>query len=445
MSLRSCRPRRPDIGVEARRPERRRDVSGGPQVRQQVQRIIFVATVLLAAAMVAAGCGGGSGGSGGAGKPLKKIVVASDFPLTGSARAQTESMVKAIKMRIAETGGKAGGVEVEFRSLDDATAQAGKWDEAKCAENIGKLATDPEVVVVIGPMNSGCAQVQIKTANQAGLAMISPAATAVGLTKKGGDPGEPDKYYPNGARNFLRVALADDLQGKAAAAWAAELGKKKAFILHDKETYGKGIADQFEGAAKAKGIEVVGSEGIDPQASNYRGIIPKILAEGTDVVYFGGITQNNAGQVLKDLRAADKDVTFMGPDGIFEEAFVEAAGESGEGALATFGGVPPEKLEGKGKEFIERYTKENGAPEAYTAYAYDATGIAMEAVTRCAEGDGVTRACVLEQMFATKDFQGALGTYSVTETGDTTLTKLSGVTVKGGAWVFDRTIDVGEG
>lgn len=402
--------------------------------------------MLAAAALIAAGCGGGAGAASGAsGKKLSEVVIASDLPLTGSARAQTESMVQAIEMAIKETNGKAAGVKVTYRSMDDATAQAGKWDEAKCADNMNELAQDPKVVVVIGPMNSGCAQVQIKTANTAGLAIVSPAATAVGLTKAGGDPGEPDKYYPNGTRNFLRVVLADDMQAKAAAKWAQELGVKKAYVLNDKETYGKGLADQFEGAAEKLGIEIADNEGIDPLASNYRPLIPKITGSGAQLVFFGGITQNNAGQVLKDLRAADKDIYFMGPDGIFEDAFVEAAGEAGDGALATFGGIPPEKLEGKGKEFVANFTKEHGAPQAYTAYAYDAAGISIAAITRCAEGDGVTRECVLKELFATKDHEGALGSFSITETGDSTLSVLSGVKVKGGAWGFDRTIDVGEG
>jgi branched-chain amino acid transport system substrate-binding protein len=411
-------------------------------------RFIRIGAALLVASIVVVGCGGadgGSGGSSGGGEPLKDVVIASDLPLTGSARAQTESMVKAIQMAVDETNGKAGGVKLTYKSLDNSTAQAGKWDEAKCADNMNTLAQDAKVVVVIGPMNSGCAQVQIKTANTAGLAMVSPAATAVGLTKAGGGPGEPDKYYPNGTRNFLRVALADDLQAKAAAQWATELKVKKAFVLHDKETYGKGLADQFEGAAEEAGIEIVGNEGIDPLASNYRALVPKIVGDGAEMVFFGGITQNNAGQVLKDVRAASKDMIFIGPDGIYEEAFVKAAGDSGEGAHATFGGLPPEKLEGAGKEFVEKFTKAHGAPQAYTAYAYDAAGIAIAAIKRCAEGDGVTRACVLEQLFATKDHAGVLGSFSITKTGDTTLSTLSGVTIKNGAWAFDRTIDVSGG
>ncbi|MBC7460349.1 MAG: branched-chain amino acid ABC transporter substrate-binding protein [Thermoleophilia bacterium] len=401
-----------------------------------------MAAIVLVAVGVA-GCGAASGGAGGRGTPLTEVVIASDLPLTGSSRAQTESMVQAIEMLLKERNGKAGGVKVTYRSLDDATAQAGKWDEAKCAENVQGLAKDAKVVVLIGPMNSGCAQIQIRTANTAGLAMVSPSATAVGLTKAGGEPGEPDKYYPNGTRNFLRVALADDTQAKAGASWAQSLGVKRVFVLHDKETYGKGLADQFEGAAENLGIDVVGVEGIDPQASNYRALVPKITGAKADMVYFGGITQNNAGQVLKDLRSASKDIKFMGPDGIFEDAFVQAAGDSGAGAMATFGGIPPEKLTGKGKAFIANFTKAHGKPSAYTAYAYDSAGLALAAIERCAAGTGVTRKCVLDELFATKDFEGALGTFSMTKTGDTTLSQLTGLKVKNGAWAFDRILDIG--
>lgn len=409
---------------------------------------LMIAVLLAAATLLLAACGSGGGGGtgggskGGADAKLTKVKVVSDLPLTGSSRAQTESMVQAIKMKLGETNYKAGTVAVTYKSYDDATAQAGKWDEAKCTQNMTEMATDEEVVVVIGSFNSGCAQVQIKIANQASLAMVSPANTAVGLTKAGGDPGEPDKYYPSGIRNYVRVALADDLQGRAAALWAKELGGTRAFILHDKETYGKGIADQFETAAQKNGIEIVGVEGIDPLANNYRPLIPKITGEKADVVYFGGITQNNAGQIVKDLRAANPKIKFIGPDGIYEDAFLEAAGKAAEGSMATFGGLPPEKLTGKGAEFVKAFTKAHGKPEAYTAYAYDATGIAIEAIKRCADGDGVTRKCVIDELFKTKDYSGALGSFSITETGDTTLTTLSGLEVKGGSWVFARPIEV---
>ena len=108
----------------------------------------------------------------------------------------------------------------------------------------------------------------------------------------------------------------------------------------------------------------------------------------------------------------------------------------------TFGGVPPEKLEGAGKVFIDKYTAKNGKPQAYTAYAYDSAGLAVEAIKRCEAGAGVTRKCVLDELFKTTDYSGVLGTFSMTKTGDTTLTQLSGLKAHDGQFVFDRTLDV---
>jgi branched-chain amino acid transport system substrate-binding protein len=69
----------------------------------------------------------------------------------------------------------------------------------------------------------------------------------------------------------------------------------------------------------------------------------KIKALNPDMIYFGGISQNNAGQLVKDMRnvgmTTDK-VKFMGPDGVFEQAFIDAAGKDGEGAYATLAVYP---------------------------------------------------------------------------------------------------------
>ena len=91
------------------------------------------------------------------------------------------------KAGLEERNNKAGDIKIEYESLDDATAQAGQWDAAKCAENAQGAAQDEEVIGWIGPFNSGCAAVEIPILNEAGLAMISPANTYIGLTKPGGE------------------------------------------------------------------------------------------------------------------------------------------------------------------------------------------------------------------------------------------------------------------
>jgi branched-chain amino acid transport system substrate-binding protein len=341
----------------------------------------------------------------------------------------------------------AGDVQIKYQSQDDATAQAGKWDEAKCAQDAQSVAQNEEIVGWIGPFNSGCAQVQIPILNQAGLAMVSPANTYIGLTKTGGEPDEPEKFYPTGNHNYTRVIVADDKQGRAGAIWMRDLGVRNVYILDDQETYGKGLADQFQQNAEEQGIQVLGREGIDGKASNYRALMSKIAQLNPDAIYFGGITQNNAGQLVKDKVGAgmsNENVIFMGPDGINEDAFLDAAGDSAEGVYVTFGGLPASELPGKGQDFVQNYKdKYNSDVEAYTAYGYEAANVLLDAIDRAYKADGkVTREGVVRELFATRNYGGVLGTWSFDPNGDTTLTQLSGQRVKSGKFGFDRTIDV---
>ncbi|ABG04979.1 Extracellular ligand-binding receptor [Rubrobacter xylanophilus DSM 9941] len=408
-------------------------------------------TVVLSAgvlALLVAGCGGAGGGgeSGGGGGGSVKIV--SDLPLQGANRAQTISMVNAIRLAIDQRGGKVAGLKIEYESLDDATAQSGQWDEGKCAENAQQAAQDEEIVGWIGPFNSGCAAVEIPILNEAGLVMISPANTYVGLTKEGGEPDEPDKYYPTGQRNYTRVIPADDKQGRLAAVLMREEGVRTVFILDDRETYGKGLADQVQKSAEEFGIEVVGRQGIDGSASNYRGLMNRVREANPDAIYFGGIIENNAGQLVRDKVGAgmpNDEVLFIGPDGIFVDTFIEQAGDAAEGAYVTFGGIPPERLGERGQRFIEEYNAKypDDPIQAYTAYAYEAANVLLDAIERAQKADGeVNRENVLREVFATENYKGVLGTWSFDENGDTTLTKLSVQRVQNGEFKLDRVLDV---
>lgn len=379
-----------------------------------------------------------SAGGGAAGGDRVKIV--SSLPMTGSAIGQNQTIVNGIKQVLDETNSTAcnGKIKIDYQAYDDATAAAGKWDGPQVTSNANKAVADKNVVGVIGHFNSGAAKLSIPILNRANLVMVSPANTYPGLTKPGkGEPNEPNVYYPNGKRNYARVVPADDLQGVAAAKWAKALGVKKVYVLDDTELYGKGLADIFESTAKKEGLQVLGHEGIDPKASDYRALMNKIKAAGPDLIYFGGTTQTNAGQIIKDMRnvgmAADK-VKFMGPDGIYEKALIDAAGKDAEGIYATFGGVPAKELKGSGQKWYESYKKKyNSEPEAYAAYGYESAKVIVNAINQVCKND---RDAIRQAVLNTKDFNGVLGTWSFDQNGDTSLTTLSGNVVKNGKWEF---------
>src|SRR5438876_8444665 len=176
---------------------------------------------LAAIALTAAGCsssgssstpsGGSSSGGGGT------VDFYSSLPLQGASSAQTGPLVNGIKLALSQAGNKAGQWTVNYQSLDDSTAAAGQWDAGQTAADARKAASDPKAVYYIGEFNSGASEVSIPILNQAAVPEVSPANTYPGLTTNdpGTSPGEPQKYYPTGKRNYLRIVPRDTIQGIA--------------------------------------------------------------------------------------------------------------------------------------------------------------------------------------------------------------------------------------
>ncbi|MGH3148597.1 MAG: branched-chain amino acid ABC transporter substrate-binding protein, partial [Rubrobacter sp.] len=213
----------------------------------------------------------------------------------------------------------------------------------------------------------------------------------------------------------------------------------------------KGVADEFQTAAEDLGIEIVGREGIDGSAPNYRSLMNKVAAADPDAIYFGGIIENNAAQIIRDKVGAgmsNEEVAFIGPDGIFVDELISQAGDASEGIYVTFGGLPESELSAEGQEFVETYESEyDDEIQPYTAYAYEAANVMLDAIERASDeagGDVPDREAVIEQIFATEDFEGVLGTWSFDEEGDTSLTELSVLRVEDGEFELDNVLDVAD-
>ncbi len=399
------------------------------------KRTYLMFSVIVLASIVLAACGGGAPQGG-------TIKVVSDLPMTGSSLGQTQTIVNGITQAFEASGNTVcgGKWQIQYEAHDDASAALGKWDPDVVTANAKAYAADPSIVAVIGTFNSGAAKLMIPILNPESLVMISPANTYPGLTKPGkGEADEPGKYFPSGTPNYTRVVPADDLQGAVGANWAKDLGATSVYILDDQELYGKGLADVFDASAKEIGLTVLGHEGIDGKAADYKALATKVNELNPDLIYFGGITQNNAGQLWKDIRNVGYAGMLMGPDGVYEGAFLEAAGDAAEGTYLTFGGIPPSELTGAAATWRDSYKAKFGAdPEVYTVYGYVAGALLVDALERvCAAGGAPTdRKTVRDAVFATKDFDSVLGKFSIDANGDTTITTMSGSVVEGGEFKF---------
>jgi len=170
------------------------------------------------------------------GKPVGSgsYVIASDLPLEGSLRPISIQIVQAIQLELKAMNYKIGSKTVEYVSCDDATAAKGSWDPQTCTNNANSYKTTTNLLGVIGTFNSGCAEIEAPILNRApggGIPMVSPANTYVGLTKPSGVPGEPQKYFPTGKRNYARVAVPDNFQGAADATFLKSKGIKSVYVL----------------------------------------------------------------------------------------------------------------------------------------------------------------------------------------------------------------------
>jgi branched-chain amino acid transport system substrate-binding protein len=393
---------------------------------------------------MASGCGGDDEGDGGGdggeitalpsssctgieykGEGDPDVLLVSDFPLQGSSRTQTTQIVGAIRFLLDKQDWKAGDHNVAFQSCDDATAQAAKWDSGKCSQNANAYAGNDKVIGVIGTFNSGCAAIEIPVLNQApngGVPMISPANTFVCLTE--GGPGcedtEPDKYYPTGNRNYVRVVPHDAYQGAAMAEFMQSQGIKSVYVLNDKEAYGLGVATNLRNAAESLGIEIAGFEAWDPKASSYEGLFRKIGGTDADAVFLGGLIDENGAKVIKDKVATlgpnDGDIKLFAPDGFTTQQTIDEAGTAAAGMFMSVAGVPIDEFTGAGAEFAAEFKPTLGGREIdpYAIYGAQAAQVMLDAI---AASDG-TRASVIEQLFAASVTDGLLGSFEINENGD---------------------------
>jgi branched-chain amino acid transport system substrate-binding protein len=335
-------------------------------------------------------------------------------------------MTKAVQFVLSSAKWKAGNYTIAYQDCDDSTAQAGKWDSAKCSANGNAYARNKDLIGVIGTFNSGCAEIIVPILNRAPggpVGMVSPANTYTGLTTTGPGtaPGEPGKYYPTGKRNYARVVAQDQYQGAADAMLAKRLGVKSVYILNDKEAYGLGVASNMRNSLKKLGIKVTGFAAFDPKASDYTALATKIKGTGAGALFIGGLICENGAQLIKDKVAVlgpnDGSVKLITPDGFTTQQTIDDAGSASAGMYMSVAGQPIDKFQGAAREFATNFSKEylNGKTiDPYAIYGGQAATVMLNAI---GESDG-SRSDVISKMFAQKVQNGLLGSFNFSADGD---------------------------
>ena len=339
-------------------------------------------------------------------------------PITGDQASLGLDQLHALQIAVDEANAQGEiipGYRLEIVSLDD------QHNPSQAVAMAKRLASEPDVVAVVGHVNSSCSLAAAPIYQNTRLAQISPSSSNPEISRKGYD-------------TFFRTCATDDIQAPQAAYFAfQQLKAQKVFVIDDKTTYGKGIADEFEKEIRRLGVSVLGHEGIMQGEKDFTPLLTKIKALSPDVIFFGGMYPEGA-LLVRQARSLGLSAQWLGGDGIYVSAFIDLAQEDAEGVYCTFIGADVNSI-ASAKNYIETYNSRFGRQHMgpYSAYAYDAANIIIEAIRRAAKLD---RQAILAQVRSTKDFPGIVGLTNFDEKGDSTIQLIGVFRVKNSAFKY---------
>ncbi|GED70838.1 branched chain amino acid ABC transporter substrate-binding protein [Brevibacillus reuszeri] len=321
-----------------------------------------------------------------------KILVATQGPLSGASSSLGDAIKSGAEYALNQK-------KEEFKKLGfdlQLFPQDDQADPKMGVANAEMLISNPEVLGVVGHLNSGVAIAASVKYEEGGLVMVSPANTAVKLTEEG-------------KKTVHRIVARDDAQGPKAAMYAkSALGVKSVFILHDKTSYGQGLTGEVKAQFEKDGIEVLGYEGVTVGEKDYTAVLNQVMAKNPDMIYFGG-HYPEGGIIVKQARQKNYKGIFMGGDGLDSSDMVKIAGPAAEGVVFTSISGDVTQTE-EGKKWAEEYKAAMNKPlETLSVYGFDSTNLLLNAMLEAIKANGgkkPTREQVLEAVHKTKDFQG---------------------------------------
>lgn len=337
-------------------------------------------------------------------------------PLTGNQAHLGKDNENGARLAIEELN-KAG-IELDGKKVTFELVPEDDAADPKSATAVAQRLVDAKVAGVIGHLNSGTTIPASRIYSDAGIPQISPSATNV-------------KYTAQGFKTAYRVMANDASQGSALGIFAADnLKAKKVAIIDDRTAYGQGLADEFEKAAKGKGVQIVGREFTTDKATDFSAIITNIKAKAPDAIFYGGMDAQ-AGPLTQQLKKLGVTAKILGGDGFQTPEYIKLAGPNGEGQYASQPGAPKDKMAGYA-DFEKKYKARFKADiQIYSPFTYDATYVLVEAMKRAKSADP---AKYLPEL-AKSNYKGVTGEIKFDAKGDLVSGQVSVYQVQGGKWV----------
>ena len=352
-----------------------------------MKKVLILSALILSSMLILSGCN----------KKEDTIKIGVAGPMTGAQAKMGADLRNGVTVAVEEWNNRGGllGKKIEIIIGDD------QADPKQAVSTANKLINSG-VSGVIGHFNSSCSIPASDVYNRAFIPMITPASTNPQLTERG-------------YKGVFRVCGRDDQQGKIAADFTiSKLKIRRVAVIHDKTTYGQGLAEEYKKHLGGN-AEVVYHGGITQGDKDFKTVLTSIKETKPELIYFGGIYPE-AGLLIKQARELGlATVPFMSGDGSIDPKFIEIAGDkAAEGTYLTFSPDPKNIL--TAKEFLEKYKAKFGELGPYSIYAYDSINILLNAIKEAGITDGKA---IIEKIRA-MEFSGALGKIKFSEKGDIT-------------------------
>jgi branched-chain amino acid transport system substrate-binding protein len=332
-----------------------------------------------------------------AGTAQAQIKMAMTGPITGPNAAFGAQIKNGVEQAVADINAAGGilGQKITLSFGDDVS-------DPKQGVSVANKFSSEGVKYVVGPFNSGVTMPASEVYQENGIVVISPAATNPKVTERG-------------MWNVFRTCGRDDQQGAVAGAYLLKNYKgKKVAIVHDKTTYGQGLADETRKAMTKGGMKDVLYEGVNIGEKDFSALVSKIKASGADLVYWGGL-HTEGGLIVRQMRDQGVKAVVMGADGITTDEFASVGGPGVEGTLMTYG--PDPRKNPAAKAVVEKFRAKKFEPEAYTLYSYAAVEIIKQAAEAAKTLDPKK---VAAQIKSGQKFKTVIGDLSFDKKGDIT-------------------------
>jgi branched-chain amino acid transport system substrate-binding protein len=284
------------------------------------------------------------------------IVVAVAGPITGSSAIFGEQMKRGAEQAVADINAKGGvlGKRLRLEVGDDAC-------DAQQAVAVANQLAGKQVVFVAGHYCSSASIPASSVYYESGIIQMTPGSTSPKLT---------DDAARKGWNNVFRTCGRDDEQGAVAGKYLAMNFKgKKVAIIHDKTTYGQGLADETRKAMNAGGLKEAMYEAITQGDKDFSALISKMKQAGIDAIYLGGY-HTEAGLLVRQSRDQGFGAILVAGDALMTDEFWKITGKAGNGTLMTF--QPDPRKNPAAKEIVAEFNKAGYNPEGYTLTTYAA-------------------------------------------------------------------------